>query len=152
MSGELDVAAADLPAEPVLRVPVEIFYFDTDAGGVVHNVAYLRLVEVARSKLAEYLGWPLAQMEATGIVPVVSRTEIDYLSPARIGDRLEIVARLLKLERVRFHLEFEMVRLPERDTMIRCRQTMAVVDVHRMKPHRIPAAWRERYAGAGQPD
>ncbi|MEM1058101.1 MAG: thioesterase family protein [Verrucomicrobiota bacterium] len=145
MSEELDRPACDLPARPALSVPVEIFYFDTDAGGVVHNVAYLRLVEVARSKLAAHLGWPLARMEATGIVPVVARTEIDYLAPARLGDELVIEAKLLRLERVRFLLGFEMIRAGDGQHLMHCRQTMAVVNLNTMRPHRLPAAWKERY-------
>ena len=37
-------------------------FFDTDAGGVVHNIAYLRFIETNRSLLAEKLGWPLGEM------------------------------------------------------------------------------------------
>ncbi len=145
MSDPYALDPAALPAEPVLRVPVSIYYFDTDAGGVVHNVAYLRLIEMARSQLAEHLGWPLATMDQSGIVPVVSRTEIDYLAPARIGDELVIEARLLKLERVRFYLGFEMIRTTDDKRLIQCRQTMAVVNVNTMRPHRLPASWTERY-------
>ena len=34
-----------------------VYFFDTDAGGVVHNLAYLRWVEAVRTDLAEKLGW-----------------------------------------------------------------------------------------------
>jgi YbgC/YbaW family acyl-CoA thioester hydrolase len=77
-----------LPAIPRLTVALEVYYFDTDAGGVVHNIAYLRMVEIARSQLAASLGWTLEEMNRTGLVPVVARTEIDYLRPARLGDSL----------------------------------------------------------------
>src|SRR5471032_1768849 len=75
-------AAAPLPAVPRLTVPLEVYYFDTDAGVVVHNIAYLRMIEIARSQLAASLGWTLEEMNRTGLVPVVARTEIDYLRPA----------------------------------------------------------------------
>src|SRR5271163_2230586 len=96
-----------LPSEPRLSVPIEVYYFDTDAGGVVHNIAYLRMVEIARTHLAASLGWPLDEMSRTGLVPVVARTEIDYLKPARIGDRLAITAELVRMEKIRFFLSFE---------------------------------------------
>lgn len=145
MSDPYSLDAGALPAKPFLRVPISLYYFDTDAGGVVHNVAYLRLIEVARSQLAEHLGWPLGQMDQSGIVPVVARTEVDYLAPARLGDDLVIEARVLKLERVRFYLGFEMIRLTDNKRLISCRQTMAVVNVNTMRPHRLPTSWTERY-------
>ena len=33
-------------------------FFDTDAGGLVHNIAYLRFIETNRSLLAEKTGLP----------------------------------------------------------------------------------------------
>ena len=87
-----------LPARPHLSVPLEVYYFDTDAGGVVHNIAYLRMGEIARSQLAASLGWTLGDMNRTGLVPVVARTEIDYLKPARLGDALAIEAELVGME------------------------------------------------------
>ena len=77
-----------LPQVPRLTVPMEVYYFDTDAGGVVHNIAYLRMIEVARSQLAAALGWTREEMSRTGFVAVVARTEIDYLRPQ--GLRLRV--------------------------------------------------------------
>ena len=37
-------------------------FFDTDCGGVVHNIAYLRFIEIARTLLAEQLGLALSEM------------------------------------------------------------------------------------------
>ena len=77
-------------------------FFDTDCGGVVHNIAYLRFVEVARTHLAEQLGLPLVGMAETQLFPVVVRTEIDYRRGAKLGDHLVVEGWLDRLERVRF--------------------------------------------------
>src|SRR5208337_3726730 len=98
---------SSLPTTPRITVPLEVYYFDTDAGGVVHNIAYLRMVEIARSQLAMSLGWSLDEMGRTGLVPVVARTEIDYLKPARLGDRLTVTAELHRMEKIRFFIRFE---------------------------------------------
>ncbi|PYK15558.1 MAG: acyl-CoA thioesterase, partial [Verrucomicrobia bacterium] len=37
-------------------------FFDTDCGGVVSNIAYLRFIEIARTLLAEELGLALTEM------------------------------------------------------------------------------------------
>jgi tol-pal system-associated acyl-CoA thioesterase len=122
---------------------VKVYYFDTDAGGVVHNVAYLRMVEVARTDLAEALGWTVAEMGRTGIVPVVARTEIDYLKPAKLGDTLRITGRITKMEKIRFHLEFEVARAADGVRLALCRQTMVTVNLASSRPQAVPKAWVE---------
>ena len=138
--------APSLPAVPRIVVPLEVYYFDTDAGGVVHNIAYLRMVEIARSQLAASLGWTLEEMHRTGLVPVVARTEIDYLKPARLGDSLLVSAELQRMEKIRFHIRFEitLARSPE-ITFVRCVQTMVPVQLPGGRPQRLPEAWRQAY-------
>jgi len=113
---------------------------------VVHNIAYLRMVEIARSQLASSLGWTLHDMATTGLVPVVARTEIDYLKPARLGDKLAIDAELVGLEKVRMYMRFDIRPATSPDLLfVRCTQTMVTVQLPGGRPQRIPEAWREAY-------
>ena len=135
-----------LPPQPRLTVPLEVYYFDTDAGGVVHNIAYLRMIEIARSQLAASLGWTLEEMGRTGLVPVVARTEIDYLKPARLGDQLSVTAELIRLEKIRFFIQFVIASAAQPDLIfVRSIQTMVTVQLPGGRPQRVPAAWREAY-------
>ena len=154
-------APVSVPSSEII-VPIKLYYFDTDAAGVVHNIAYLRLVEVARSNLAEQMGWTLAEMHASGRVPVLTRTEIDYLYPARMGDSVEIHGRLESFDRVRFHFAFELrdrlmaaslksaiVGDSHREhtprVYIRCRQTLATLKMPEGKLLPTPDSWRKAY-------
>src|SRR5271154_4129667 len=133
--------SAPLPAQPRLTVPLEVYYFDTDAGGVVHNIAYLRMIEIARSQLAAALGWTLEEMNRTGFVAVVARTEIDYLKPARLGDKLLVTAELVRLEKVRSFMRFEITSATQPDLLfVRCLQTMVTVQLPGGRPQRVPPA------------
>jgi len=137
-----------LPPIPRLTVPLEVYYFDTDAGGVVHNISYLRMVEIARSQLATALGWSLGEMGRTGLVPVVARTEIDYLKPARLGDHLNVSAELVRMEKVRFFIRFEIASAAQTDLVfVRCVQTMVTVQLPGGRPQRVPQSWRDAYPG-----
>ena len=137
-----------LPPQPRLTVPLEVYYFDTDAGGVVHNISYLRMVEIARSQLATALGWSLGEMGRTGLVPVVARTEIDYLKPARLGDHLNVSAELVRMEKVRFFIRFEIASAAQTDLVfVRCVQTMVTVQLPGGRPQRVPQSWRDAYPG-----
>ena len=119
-------------------------FFDTDCGGVVSNIAYLRFIEIARTLLAEKLGLRLAQMNEDKKYPVVVRTEIDYRRAAKLGDRLVVEGWLDQLERVRFWCAFRIVR-PDDDALIaECRQMLALIEMPAAKLLRLPEEW-EKY-------
>lgn len=129
---------------PRVRTETQVMFFDTDCGGVVHNIAYLRFIEVARTLLAEELGLALAEMAETQKYPVVVRTEIDYRRSAKLGDKLVIEGWLDRLERVRFWCGFKIVR-PKDDTLIaECRQMLALIEMPAGKLFRLPESW-EKY-------
>src|ERR1051325_511005 len=92
---------------PRIRTQVQVMFFDTDCGGVVSNIAYLRFIEIARTLLAEDLGLALTEMARNQRYPVVVRTEIDYRRPAKLGDQLVIEGWLSRVERVRFSCAFQ---------------------------------------------
>lgn len=119
-------------------------FFDTDCGGVVHNLAYLRFVEVARTLLAERLGLALTEMAKTQKYPVVVRTEIDYRRAAKLGDRLLVEGWLDRLERVRFWCAFRILRPVDEELIAECRQMLALIEMPGGKLLRLPADW-EKY-------
>jgi YbgC/YbaW family acyl-CoA thioester hydrolase len=127
---------------PRVRAEVQVMFFDTDCGGVVHNIAYLRFIEIARTLLAEELGLRLTAMANTQQYPVVVRTEIDYRRAAKLGDRLTIEGWLDRLDRVRFWCAF---RIVQSDILIaECRQMLALIQMPSAKLLRLPESW-DRY-------
>lgn len=135
-----------MPETPTIQTHEEVMFFDTDCGGVVHNLAYLRMIETARTRLAARLGMKLRDMAGTQVFPVVLRTEIDYKRPAKLADELVIHGRLESVERVRFWCAFEMRRPADDALLITCRQSLALVQMPAGKPMRLPEDWAERYS------
>lgn len=129
---------------PRVRTEIQVMFFDTDCGGVVHNIAYLRFIEIARTLLAGQLGLPLEEMAQNQRYPVVVRTEIDYRRGARLGDRLVIDGWLDKAERARFWCGFKITRLGSEDLIAECRQMLALVQMPQARLLRLPENW-ERY-------
>jgi YbgC/YbaW family acyl-CoA thioester hydrolase len=117
----------------------EVMFYDTDVGGVVHNIAYLRMIEFCRTKLAACLGFDLRQMAETQVFPVLVRTEIDYRKPARLGEIIETRGVLDEWGKVRFWCAFEMRRQGSGELLVSCRQQLAVVQMPQGKPIRLPA-------------
>jgi YbgC/YbaW family acyl-CoA thioester hydrolase len=126
---------------PALDTEVRVMFFDTDAVGVVHNIAYLRFIETNRSLLAENLGYPLGEMLNHGDCPVVVRTEIDYRRPAKLWDLLLIHGELEKFERTRFWCAFKITRPSDGQLLVTCRQMLVVVRLPELKVRRLPTRW-----------
>ncbi|MGD1980035.1 MAG: thioesterase family protein [Akkermansiaceae bacterium] len=118
-----------------LTTTEEVMFFDTDCGGVVHNIAYLRMIETCRTKLAGLMGMDLRTMSETELYPVVVRTEIDYKRPAKLGDLLEIKGRVSEIGKVKFWCDFDVIRGDE--VLIKCRQALALVQMPEGRPKRL---------------
>jgi YbgC/YbaW family acyl-CoA thioester hydrolase len=128
---------------PRIRTDVQVMFFDTDCAAVVHNIAYLRFIEVARTHLAEQLGLGLAQMAENQKYPVVVRTEIDYRRAARLGDRLVVEGWLDRLERVRFWCAFRVLRPADETLIAECRQMLAIIQMPEARLLRVPDEWEQ---------
>ena len=136
-----------MPATPPsLETREEVMFFDTDCGGVVHNIAYLRMIVTCRTRLAALMGMDLRALSETQLYPVVTRTEVDYKRPAKLGDWITIRGRLDEVSRARFWCAFEMVRDSDGTTLVTARQSLALVAMPEGKPVRLPADWIDRWA------
>jgi YbgC/YbaW family acyl-CoA thioester hydrolase len=131
---------------PTIETETRIMFFDTDCAAVVHNLAYLRFIEVARTLLAEKIGMSLRAMADSQQYPVVVRTEIDYRKPAALGDILITHGRLESVERMRFWCAFEIRRRGDDALIVQSRQMLALIQMPAARPIRLPAEWAERFA------
>jgi YbgC/YbaW family acyl-CoA thioester hydrolase len=130
---------------PNIETREEVMFFDTDCGGVVHNLAYLRMIETCRTRLAARMGMDLRTMSETQVYPVVTRTEVDYKRPAKLGDWLIVRGRLDEISKARFWCAFEMVRESDGAILVTARQALALVSMPAGKPLRLPAEWAKKW-------
>lgn len=126
---------------PSMQTREEVMFFDTDCGGVVHNIAYLRMIETCRTRLAASMGMNLRAMAGSALFPVVVRTEIDYRRPAKLGDWLTIRGSLAEISKARFWCDFEMIREEDGVVLVTARQALALVKMPEGKPMRLPEEW-----------
>src|SRR5271163_4157995 len=99
MAGHRGPPRPRMSETPTIETETQVMFFDTDCAAVVHNIAYLRFIETARTLLAEQLGMGLVEMARTQIYPVVVRTEVDYRKPAVLGDKLVVHGWLESIDR-----------------------------------------------------
>ena len=122
-----------------------VYFFDTDAGGVVHNLTYLRWIEAVRTDLAEILGWGIGEMVGGEHgCPVLTKTEVEYLRPAKLGERVQVISRLGEVGKVRFMVESE-VRGAEGQVFCRAKQELVSVDLKTGKAKALREDWRKKH-------
>ncbi len=126
------------------KLPITVYYEDTDMAGIVYYANYLRYIERARSEIVEELGLDQNAMRAEGIVFAITRVEADYLSSARLGDRLTVETTHWPKGAVRWMFEQEVKR---GETLIFKALVTAVVMSTEGKPMRLPEELRVKLSG-----
>lgn len=114
-----------------------VYIEDTDAGGIVYYVNYLKYMERARTELMRSLGHGKAAIFNANLMFVVAETQIKYLKPARLDDELAVSAEVLSVKGASLLFDQTVIRNNE----LLCTGTVQVacVDRHSLKPKRIPA-------------
>jgi acyl-CoA thioester hydrolase len=93
------------------KIPIRVYYEDTDFGGVVYYANYLKFIERGRSEWVRSHGIDQrALKDEAGIVFAVRRLVADYLRPALFDDALEVVTEVKRLSGVRLDLHQEVRR------------------------------------------
>lgn len=129
-----------VPSEGACRVRVR--YAECDPMGVVHHGAYPAWLEIGRTELLRGAGITYAQLEASGVLLVVTRLALRYRLPARYDDELEIRTRVTGGGRARIDHAYEVCRVGPSgiagDLCAEATSTIACVDAAG-RPRALPA-------------
>ncbi|TAK64664.1 tol-pal system-associated acyl-CoA thioesterase [Methylobacter sp.] len=117
--------------------PVRVYYEDTDAGGVVFYANYLKFFERARTEMLRAMGYEQDKLIANeGIIFVVRSVQVDYLSPARFNEQLQVSARVILAKKA--SLTFEQIITRDDDVLCKGSVRIACLDAQTMRPKAIP--------------
>lgn len=117
--------------------PVRVYYEDTDAGGVVFYANYLKFFERARTEMLRAIGYEQDELIAIdGIIFVVRSVQVDYLSPARFNEQLQVSAEVSLAKKA--SLTFEQVITRGEDVLCKGIIRIACLDAQTMRPKAIP--------------
>jgi acyl-CoA thioester hydrolase len=120
-----------------LKIPVRVYYQDTDAGGVVFHAQYLAFMERARSELLNARGIDLARFtERHGVLFVVHELSVKFHQPALLNDMLSVGAEVVKLGGA--SLVFRQTVERAGTLLVEAEVKVALIDRTRMKPARLP--------------
>lgn len=118
--------------------PVRVYMEDTDAGGIVFYINYLKYMERARTECLRNLGFDKQSIFSEQLMFVVHSLNVDYKASAQLDECLNVEASIMQLKRTSVIFRQNVCR----DTELLCAANVkiACVDRSTMKPAAIPEA------------
>lgn len=80
-----------------MQIPIKVYIEDTDAGGIVYYVNYLKFMERARTEYMRELGYGKVALFADQLMFVVHSLNVNYRKPAHLDDDLMVSAKPIKV-------------------------------------------------------
>ena len=123
---------------------IRVRFADTDLQGIVFNGNYLTYYDVAWTEYFRAVGFTWNDLLALGVDTVLARTSMEFKSPAKFDDVLEVYARVSKLGTTSLTFEFE-IYVEGEDRLIGSATSLYVcVDPKTLKSTPVPDLLRER--------
>lgn len=121
-------------------LPVRVYIEDTDAGGIVYYVNYLKFMERSRTEFLRTLGYHKAAVLDGGLLLVVHAATINYRRSARLDDELQVTTVVAHLART--YVEFNQVVLRADELLCEGMVRIACVNADTMRPCALPEGLR----------
>lgn len=130
-------------------IHLRVYLEDTDAGGIVYYVNYLKFMERARTELLRSLGFEFAALSSEQLQFVVHSVDAQYRKPARMDDELIVTAVVEQLARtyIVFH---QQVRRGD-EVLCDAHIKVACVDTTQLRPAALPAPVKLQFSQARLP-
>ncbi|WP_297295566.1 YbgC/FadM family acyl-CoA thioesterase [uncultured Methylovirgula sp.] len=131
------------------RLPVRIYYEDTDFSGVVQHVAYLRFLERGRTEFLRACGIDQSALFAgtAALAFAVRRISVDYRKAAAMDDLLSVETWVVRLGGASIEMGQQILRGAE----ILVTADVRVAAVAGGRAQRLPVAVAAKLAGPGRP-
>lgn len=142
-----------MPKSPVARTTapftyrIPVMFHDVDAAGTAY---YPRLVDFCHRAFESFfndrIGNSYAKVIGGGVGFPTVRFEIDFISPIRHGDTIDISVRVADIGRTSVGLAYEARR--GRTVLFRASNVVVVVDLRTMTKKPLQGAMRRRFVAA----
>ncbi|MBA4502016.1 tol-pal system-associated acyl-CoA thioesterase [Marinobacterium marinum] len=124
--------------------PIRVYIEDTDLGGIVYYVNYLKFMERARTELLRQCGYSQQQLAQDDVLFVVTGVEGRYFKPARLDDELLVSVIVERASGVRVTFQQKIIRASDSVLLCQAKVDVACVSAERLRPQRWPAQMLER--------
>ncbi|MDH5723523.1 MAG: tol-pal system-associated acyl-CoA thioesterase [Alphaproteobacteria bacterium] len=132
------------------KLPIRVYYEDTDAGGVVYHANHLKFGERGRTEFLRATGFENSKLNKDlGLIFVVRHIEIDYLKTAHLDDRLSMETSISELKNTSFTMHQALFHVDTYGNLLEqvsdMKVTLVCVDTQSYKPLRIPEKVKEAF-------
>jgi acyl-CoA thioester hydrolase len=122
---------------------VEVRFRDCDPMGHVNNAVFATYFEIAR---AAYWRDALGYTSLDDCAFIIARIECNYRSQARLGDRLDVRARIGHIGNSSFAFEYEVVEASDGRRVADGRSVQVMFDYEAQRSRPVPADFKARVA------
>lgn len=120
--------------------PLRVYIEDTDAGGIVYYVNYLKFMERARTECLRAMGYDKNSIFNQNMMFVVASADVKYYAPAQLDDELTVRTVATKVARSYIVMQQDVYRGEQQ----LCGGEIKVACVDRaMKPAAMPSDMRQ---------
>lgn len=119
-------------------IKLRVYIEDTDAGGIVYYVNYLKFMERARTEFMRSLGFGKDYIFNHDLMFVVRDVAIRYQAPACLDDELEVAVALTEVRGASLVMSQAVRR--GGDLLASATVAIACVDRAGVRPRRLPQA------------
>lgn len=106
------------------EIEIRVRYQETDGQGRVHHANYLTWFELGRVELLRSMGHSYRELEAAGVLLVVSEMTVQYYLPAFFDDVLRLRTTTVRAKGARIEHKYEVFRgeelLAQGTTIVAC--------------------------------
>ena len=115
----------------------QIYYHDTDAGGVVYYGRYLQFMEESRTEFLAERGLTVKDLHQQGFLYAVRDCNIQYKKPARYGDIISCEANLIQLKAAQMIFDQKIFLKEDQSLLVQAKITLVSL-TREFKPVVIP--------------
>ncbi|MDE5420016.1 acyl-CoA thioesterase [Labilibaculum sp. DW002] len=128
-----------------VEMDISIKAYDIDAMGIVSNITYIRWFEDLRHLFLDKR-YSYEEMIATGISPILVKTEVNYKVPLTIHDKPKGYCTIKNLGSSKWEMEFEI----KSDDVLHCKgkQVGCFYNLEKKRPSLVPERLLEAYEKA----
>ena len=120
----------------------KVYYEDTDVGGVVYYSNYLKFLERARTEMINSIGLSNKKLlEEHKTLIIVKSCNVEYLSPSKLEDRLQIYSSIESINKA----SFVMIQDIKKDDDLIVKAKIKLVTVNNEgRPIKIPSVLKNK--------
>lgn len=123
----------------VHRLPVRVYWEDTDASGVVYHANYLKWAERGRSDWLRALGGTQQQwIEEAAVAFTIAELTVRYRRPARLDDEVVVMTQVAAVKRASLQFDQQITMSASGELLAQLSVKAGCVDLKSFRPRPLP--------------